>query len=223
MSLVAHAKVLSGNKLEQLVVRLQRHSGRPKQECWRFVIQHGLKTGVDHRRWTEEEIEYVREALVKLTIEEIAKKLKRTPSAVRSMLVRNRLGVREIRCDRFSLESLLTLYECERMKFGSGSIRDGSRPRSQPRASDAPASSCRKHCQQCTKTIYLKSSNAAHEAKASVKPISSIATPRNIPLENNCSTSEGINESAPRSQRSRNLITTSTRRVTMNQMHRISV
>jgi len=106
MSLVAHAKVLSGNKLEQLVVRLQRHSGRPKQECWRFVIQHGLKTGVDHRRWTEEEIEYVREALVKLTIEEIAKKLKRTPSAVRSMLVRNHLGVREIRCDRFSLESL---------------------------------------------------------------------------------------------------------------------
>lgn len=106
MSLVAHAKVLSGNKLEQLVVRLQRHSGRPKQECWRFVIQHGLKTGVDHRRWTEEEIEYVREALVKLTIEDIAKKLKRTPSAVRSMLVRNHLGVREIRCDRFSLESL---------------------------------------------------------------------------------------------------------------------
>lgn len=106
MSLVAHAKVLSGNKLEQLVVRLQRHSGRPKQECWRFVIQHGLKTGVDHRRWTEEEIEYVREALVKLTIEEIAKKLKRTASAVRSMLVRNHLAVREIRCDRFSLESL---------------------------------------------------------------------------------------------------------------------
>ena len=106
MSLVAHAKVLSGNKLEQLVVRLQRHSGRPKQECWRFVIQHGLKASVDHRRWTEEEIEYVREALVKLTIEEIAKKLKRTPSAVRSMLVRNHLGVREIRCDRFSLESL---------------------------------------------------------------------------------------------------------------------
>jgi hypothetical protein len=106
MSLVAHAKVLSGNKLEQLVVRLQRHSGRPKQECWRFVIQHGLKTGVDHRRWTEEEIEYVREALVKLTIEEIAKKLKRTPGAVRSMLVRNHLEIREIRCDRFSLESL---------------------------------------------------------------------------------------------------------------------
>jgi hypothetical protein len=106
MSLVAQARVLSGNKLEQLVMRLQRHSGRPKQECWRFVIQHGLKTTVDHRRWTEEEIEFVREALVKLTIEEIAKKLHRTPQAIRSMLVRNHLGIREIRCDRFSVESL---------------------------------------------------------------------------------------------------------------------
>ena len=106
MALVAHAKALPGNKLEQLVVRLQRHSGRPKQECWRFVIQHGLKTTVDHRRWTEEEIEFVREELVKRPIEEIARKLSRTPKAVRSMLVRNHLGIREIRCDRFSMESL---------------------------------------------------------------------------------------------------------------------
>lgn len=106
MALAAQAKVLSGNKLEQLVVRLQRHSGHPKQECWRFVIQHGLKTAVDHRRWTEQEIEYVRESLVKLTIEQIAKKINRTPRAIRSMLVRNHLAIREIRCDRFSIESL---------------------------------------------------------------------------------------------------------------------
>jgi len=106
MALVAQAKVLSGNKLEQLVVRLQRHSGRPKQECWRFVIQHGLKTSVEHRRWTEDEIEIVREELVRRPIEEIAKKLNRTPRAIRSMLARNHLGIREIRCDRFSMESL---------------------------------------------------------------------------------------------------------------------
>jgi hypothetical protein len=105
-SLVAHAKVLSGNKLEQLVVRLQRHSGRPKQECWRFVIQHGLKSGGDHRRWTEEEIEFVREELVNRSVEDIAKKLNRTPRAIRSMLMRNQLGLREIRCDRFSIQSL---------------------------------------------------------------------------------------------------------------------
>jgi len=108
LSLVAQAKVLSGNKLEQLVVRLQRHSGRSKQDCWRFVIQHGLKTAADHRRWTDEDIEFVREALIKLPIEEIGKKINRTPKAIRNMLFRNQLGVKEIRCDRFSLESLAT-------------------------------------------------------------------------------------------------------------------
>jgi hypothetical protein len=105
-ALVARASVLSGNKLEQLVVRLQRHTGRPKQECWRFVIQHGLKTSVDHRRWTDAEIERVREELVKLPIEEVARRMNRTPRAIRSMLMRNHLGLREIRCDRFSIQSL---------------------------------------------------------------------------------------------------------------------
>lgn len=106
MSLVAHAKVLSGNKLEQLVVRLQRHSGHSKQECWRFVIQHGLTDSVDHRRWTEEEIDFVREELVKQSVDEIAKKLRRTPRAVRNMLLRRGLGIKDIRCDRFSVGSL---------------------------------------------------------------------------------------------------------------------
>jgi hypothetical protein len=39
MAMAAQAKVLSGNKLEQLVVLLQRHSGRPKEACWRSVIK----------------------------------------------------------------------------------------------------------------------------------------------------------------------------------------
>jgi hypothetical protein len=49
MAMAAQAKVLSGSKLEQLVVRLQRHSGRPKEACWRFIIQYGitLKLPVD--------------------------------------------------------------------------------------------------------------------------------------------------------------------------------
>jgi len=105
-ALVARASVLNGNKLEQLVVRLQRHTGRPKQECWRFVIQHGLKTSVDHRRWTDAEIERVREELVKLPIEVVARRMNRTSRAIRSMLMRNQLGLREIRCDRFSIQSL---------------------------------------------------------------------------------------------------------------------
>jgi hypothetical protein len=106
LSLAAQAKVLSGSKLEQLVVRLQRHTGRSKEACWRFVIQHGLKESIAHRRWSEDEIELVREELVKRSVEEVAKKLNRTPKSIRNMLHRNGLRVQEMRCDIFSLESL---------------------------------------------------------------------------------------------------------------------
>src|SRR5258707_867189 len=105
MAMAAQARVLSGNKLEQLVVRIQRHTGRPKEACWRFVIQHGLKGRVEHRRWTESEFDVVREELVKKSVEEVAKKLNRTVDAIRSALRRNQLSVREIRCDLFSVES----------------------------------------------------------------------------------------------------------------------
>ncbi len=106
LALVAQAKVLCGSKIEQLVVRLQRKSGRSKEACWRFVIQYGIKSSVDYRRWTDAEIEYVRDEIVKRPIEQIAEKLHRTPKAVRNMLQRNHLLVREIRCDRFSIQSL---------------------------------------------------------------------------------------------------------------------
>jgi len=106
IAMAAQAKVLSGSKLEQLVVRLQRHTGRPKEACWRLIIQHGIKGRKDHRRWTASELEIVREELVKSSIEEVAKKIDRTPKAIRNMLRRNRLSLREIRCDLFSVESL---------------------------------------------------------------------------------------------------------------------
>ena len=106
MAIAAQAKVLSGSKLEQLVVRLQRHTGRPKEACWRFIIQHGIKGQQDHRRWTETDLEIVREELVKRSIEEVARKVNRTPKAIRNMLNRNQLSLREIRCDLFSVESL---------------------------------------------------------------------------------------------------------------------
>jgi hypothetical protein len=106
MAMAVQAKVLSGNKLEQLVTRLQRFTGRPKEACWRLVIQHGIKGRKDHRRWTESEMEIVREELVKRSIEEVAKKIDRTPKAIRNMLRRNQLSLRDIRCDLFSVESL---------------------------------------------------------------------------------------------------------------------
>lgn len=106
LAMAAQAKVLSGNKLEQLAVRLQRHTGRPSEACWRLIIQHGIKGRRDHRRWTESELETVREELVRRSIEGVAKKIDRTPKAIRNMLRRNHLSVREIRCDLFSVESL---------------------------------------------------------------------------------------------------------------------
>ena len=57
LAIAAQAKVLSGGKLEQLVLRLQRHTGHTKAACWRFVIQYGLKGKLDQRRWTDEELD----------------------------------------------------------------------------------------------------------------------------------------------------------------------
>lgn len=115
--MAAEAKVLSGNKLEQLVVRIQRHTGRPKDTCWRFVIQYGIKGKPDYRRWTDPEFELVREELVKGTVEQVAKKLNRTPKAIRNMLRRNDLSLRDIRCDLFSVETLATVLRVRKSEI----------------------------------------------------------------------------------------------------------
>ncbi|MDT7817466.1 MAG: hypothetical protein QOJ42_7382 [Acidobacteriaceae bacterium] len=65
----AHAKVLS----------LQRRSGNSKEACLRFIIQHGFRGRVDHRRWTEAKFDLVRVELVKRSVEEVAEKVKRIP------------------------------------------------------------------------------------------------------------------------------------------------
>ncbi|HEY2467777.1 MAG TPA: hypothetical protein VGI45_08035 [Terracidiphilus sp.] len=48
----------------------------------------------------------MREELVRRSVEEIAKKINRSPKSIRCMLRRNNLRVRDIRCDILSLESL---------------------------------------------------------------------------------------------------------------------
>lgn len=105
-AIAQQARVVSGHKLEELVVRLQRHSGRTKDKCWRFIIQQGLKRSIDYRPWTDQEKDDAREELVKKSVSEVAQKLHRSPEAVRGMLRRNHLRIREIRCDLFSIESL---------------------------------------------------------------------------------------------------------------------
>jgi hypothetical protein len=115
--MAAEAKVLSGSKLEQLVIRIQRHTGRPKDTCWRFVIQYGIKNRPEYRRWTDPEFDLVREELVKGTVEQVAKKLNRTPKAIRNMLRRNHLSLRDIRCDLFSVESLATVLRVRKSEI----------------------------------------------------------------------------------------------------------
>jgi hypothetical protein len=114
LAIASQAKVLSGSKLEQLVVRLQRHTGHTKAACWRFVIQYGLKGELDHRRWTDEEFEALREGLVKFTLDEMAAKLHRTPQALRRKLAREGYSLRDIRCDLFSVESLACAVRVQR-------------------------------------------------------------------------------------------------------------
>lgn len=104
--MAACAKGMSGKMLEQLATRLQRHTGRRRESCWRLIIQYGIKGKLDYRRWTEEEIDVVREELVKASVEEVAKKVKRSPKAIHNMLRRNHISLRDIRCDLFSVESL---------------------------------------------------------------------------------------------------------------------
>lgn len=106
LAMAAQAKGMSGRMLEQLATRIQRHTGRRRESCWRLIIQYGIKGRLDYRRWTEAEFDRVREELVKASVEEVAKKIKRTPKAIHNMLRRNHLSLRDIRCDLFSVESL---------------------------------------------------------------------------------------------------------------------
>lgn len=48
LAMAAKAKVLPASKLEQLVTRIQRHTGRPKEACWRLIIQRGIKGRQDY-------------------------------------------------------------------------------------------------------------------------------------------------------------------------------
>ena len=104
--LALQAKVLSGPKLDQLVRRLQRQTGRSREACWLFVLQFDLKSREEHRRWTEEELENLRETLSGHSVEEAARILGRSTNAIRCALCRNNLKVRDIRCDCFSVEAL---------------------------------------------------------------------------------------------------------------------
>ena len=118
-AMAVQARVLSGDKLDQLVRRLQRHSGRSRESCWRFVLQTGLKIRDEHRRWTETEIETAREHLATHTVGETARVLGRSVKSVRCALHRNDLKVREIRCDWMSINSLARILHVRKTEIQS--------------------------------------------------------------------------------------------------------
>ena len=115
--LALQAQVLSGPKLYQLVRRLQRQTGRTREACWRFVLQFGLKSRDEHRRWTEEELDNLRETLSAHSVEETGRILKRSPNAIRCALRRNSLRVKDIRCDCFSVETLARLLRVRKSEI----------------------------------------------------------------------------------------------------------
>ena len=112
--LVVQARVLSGDKLLELLGRLQRMTGQSKDACWRFIRQQGLKRGVSHRRWSNDEFEQLREHLAAHPLSVVAQKLGRSEESIRSILARNGLSVRSIRCDLFSVESLASVLHVGR-------------------------------------------------------------------------------------------------------------
>ena len=116
-AIATQARVLSGEKLDQLVRRLQRHSGRSRESCWRFLMKTGLKIRDEHRRWTEAEIEELREHIATHTVEETAKKLGRSAKSVRCALHRYDLKIREIRCDWMSIDSLARILRVRKAEI----------------------------------------------------------------------------------------------------------
>jgi len=116
-ALALQARVLSGQKLDQLVRRLQRQTGRTREACWRFVLQFGLKSRDEHRRWTEEELETLRETLSTRSVEEAGRILGRSPNAIRCALRRNSLKVKDIRCDCFSVEALARILHIRKSEI----------------------------------------------------------------------------------------------------------
>jgi DNA-binding transcriptional regulator YiaG len=83
------------------------------------VLQTGLKIRDEHRRWTEAEIDALREHIATHTVEETAKMLGRSAKSVRCALHRYDLKIREIRCDWMSIHSLANILHVRKAEIQS--------------------------------------------------------------------------------------------------------
>jgi hypothetical protein len=103
--LAKQARAMNALKLEGLVQRLQRHTGRSRRDCLNFVHKY-LSSRPRQRPWTEEEIQRARELLAVHPVKVVANKLNRTTDALRMKCKRLGIRTRELQCDLFSITSL---------------------------------------------------------------------------------------------------------------------
>jgi hypothetical protein len=104
-TIARQARSLNFLKIEPLIQKLQQTSGRSRRDC--VVLIHRCTQQKPMRRsWTQGEIDQVRELLVANSVEEVARKIGRSPSSVKHLCSRVGIRSRELRCDLFSLTGL---------------------------------------------------------------------------------------------------------------------
>ncbi len=91
--LVRADRYVRGAALSALVTRLAAESGNPRDACWRFVRQLGVR-GRCRRAWTEAEQQRLLHLVAKRSIKEVVDLMQRSERSIRLML--QRLGASAI-------------------------------------------------------------------------------------------------------------------------------
>ena len=110
------ARALNALKLDRHVKALMAQTGRSQRDCTLLVHSY-LREDAQLRRWSEEEVERVRELLVSHSVEEAARKVGRSIAAVRSLCKRQAISLRELRCDLFTVDSLAAVMGVRRAEI----------------------------------------------------------------------------------------------------------
>ena len=76
--------------LKSLIEKLVELSGNPRDACWRFVRQFGIREKQSYREWTDKEQQKLLDGIVSHPLHEMTLLLRRSPASIRSML--RRLG-----------------------------------------------------------------------------------------------------------------------------------
>jgi hypothetical protein len=76
--------------LKTLVTQVAAISENPRDACWRFVRQLGIRGKRSYRPWTKPEQQKLLDLIASHSLEEVTLQLRRSPTSVRSML--HRLG-----------------------------------------------------------------------------------------------------------------------------------